>query len=152
MASEADLRPPVVSVRQQGVGVIPNSLHRPHLLQNLDLDTFQMAPFRVAVLGEMASIRNLRFATPATRTWSPFRDPPLEAEADRPLYSLAEVKERGVRYLDDGTVLEPGAKFEYEDLTLDVFERLDFGDVRELVIERREIDGDFPGMDVEPIE
>ena len=127
---------------QQGIAVVPNSLSRAHILENVNLHSFTMAPFRVDVLNEMAAVRDLRFATPFSTATA----------ANGPPFSLAEVQAQNLIYADDGTVMPPGTPYEYLQLTVEVFERLDLGDVAELVVEPREIDGVFPGMDVEPIE
>ncbi|KAM3573906.1 hypothetical protein VYU27_004105 [Nannochloropsis oceanica] len=130
---------------QQGVAVVPNSLSRSHILENSNLHTFTLAPFRVDVLRDMAAIRNLRFA-----------DPMITATASgrmmTPPYSLEDVRRHGLVYGDDGAIIPPGSAYKYMELTVEVFERLDLGDMAELLLEPRTIDGTFPGMDVEPIE
>jgi len=128
---------------QQGVAVVPNSLSRSHILENANLHSFTLAPFRVDVLGEMASVRNMPFADAAAAA---------ATTRTRPPYSLEEVRAQGLVYEEDGAIIPPGSAYEYMQLTVEVFERLDLGDVAELVLEPRTIDGAFPGMDVEPIE
>ena len=143
MSAEAlECTPAQVALRwavQQGVAVVPNSLKRDHILANSCLHPFTMAPFRLEVLSEMAAVRDLRFADPA----SPPAAPPAPVE---------EVAAQGIVFADDGAVIPPGTDVEYVELTVEVFDRLDLGDMAELLVEPREIAGAFPGMDVEPIE
>ena len=130
---------------QQGVAVVPNSLSRSHILENANLHSFTLAPFRVDVLRDMAAVRNLRFTDPAIAAAA-------SARMMTPPYSLEEVRTQGLVYGDDGAIIPPGSAYKYMELTVDVFERLDLGDMAELLLEPRMIDGAFPGMDVEPIE
>ena len=58
----------------------------------------------------------------------------------------------GLVFQDDGALVPPGSDYEYLQLTVEVFDRLDLGDAGELLVEPRQIAGAFPGMDVEPIE
>ena len=133
---------------QQGVAVVPNSLSRSHILENANLHCFTLAPFRVDVLGEMAAVRNMRFAAAATTAAAAAAATAMK----KPPYSLEEVRTQGLVYGEDGAIIPPGSAFEYMQLTVEVFQRLDLGDMAELVLEPRTIDGAFPGMDVEPIE
>ena len=130
---------------QQGVAVVPNSLSRSHILENANLHSFTLAPFRVDVLRDMAAIRNLRFTNPAIAAGA-------SARMMTPPYSLEEVRTQGLVYGEDGAIIPPGSAYKYVELTVEVFERLDLGDMAELLLEPRMIDGTFPGMDVEPIE
>lgn len=127
---------------QQGVAVIPNSLCRTHILENSDLHSFTLAPFRIEVLHEMAAVRNMSFTD----------DSSVRKGEERAPYTLEEIRAHGFVYDDGGTLIAPGNPYEYLQLTIDVFERLDLSDVPELALAPREIDGAFPGMDVEPIE
>jgi hypothetical protein len=141
-ASALEVTPAQVALRwavQQGAAVVPNSLRPPHILANACLHAFTMARFRLEVLNEMSAVRSLRFADPAR--------PPVE-----PPMPLAQVAAEGVVFQDDGAVLPPGSDYEYLELTVEVFDRLDLGDVAELLVEPKTIQGAFPGMDVEPVE
>lgn len=121
--------------------MVPNSLCRHHILENANLGTFNMAPFRMAVFTEMSAVRSLRFC-----------DSSALKRADQLPFTYAEIKERGLAYLDDGTVIEPGSDYEYIELSVEIFERLELGDLSELLVEPKEINGVFPGVDVEPVE
>lgn len=124
---------------QQGNAVLPNSLSRDHILANACLHAFTMAPFRVDVLNEMSAVRALRFADPAR--------PPAPPPAP-----LERVAAEGLVFQDDGALVPPGSEYEYLELTVEVFDRLDLGDVAELLVEPKQVAGAFPGMDVEPVE
>jgi len=65
---------------------------------------------------------------------------------------VEQVRAEGLVYQDDGAVVPAGSDYEYLELTVEVFDRLDLGDVAELLVEPKQIQGAFPGMDVEPIE
>ena len=82
----------------------------------------------------------------ATRFADPARLPAA------PPVPLEEVAAEGLVFQDDGALVPPGSDYKYLELTVEVFDRLDLGDMGELLVEPRQIAGAFPGMDVEPIE
>jgi hypothetical protein len=144
----------------QGVAVVPNSLDEQHILENLDLDSFSMAPQRIGVLNQLRVREShcgaMRIVLLTGRLLSvaqirelSFRGVPPGQTA---LFPYNEVTSRGILYLDDGTVLGPESDYEYDDLTIDLFERMDLGDQSGLNIKTIVVDGDFPGVDCEPVE
>lgn len=141
-AEALEVTPAQIALRwavQQGAAVVPNSLRRAHVLANACLHPFALARFRVDVFNEMAVVRAARFADPAR----PPAAPPVPLE---------RVAAEGLVFQDDGALVPPGSDYEYLQLTVEVFDRLDLGDAGELLVEPRQIAGAFPGMDVEPIE
>lgn len=56
----------------QGIAVVPNSLSAEHILDNVDLETIQLADLRVQALYEMSDIRQLRLGQLPTDKVRPF--------------------------------------------------------------------------------
>lgn len=57
-------------------------------------------------------------------------------------------------YLDDGREFIEGQepRYQYEQITVEGFDRLDFGDRNEIKVEVQVMEGGLLGMDIEPVE
>jgi hypothetical protein len=67
-----------VGVAVQGIAVVPNSLSAEHILDNVDLETIQLADLRVQALYEMSDIRQLRLGQLPTDKVRPFTRGPRD--------------------------------------------------------------------------
>lgn len=122
--------------------MVPNSLDPWHIITNLDLASFSLNPVRADILSQL-QYRNVRFADPTKPAHHPVAP-----------YSLREVQMKNVTYLDDGREFMVGQepRYQYEEITVEGFDRLDFGDRNDIKVEVRVIEDGILGMDIEPLE